>query len=87
MAANRTAKNKVRESGIFFAAAKHGAIHHVLTIDSPQCDHVLPSKNTVEIAKPLVKSTFHQTDFFLAKTVESKHGNKPKGRSGLPSER
>jgi hypothetical protein len=58
-----------------FVAKKPGAIHHVLTINSPQCDHVLPSKNTVEIAKPLVKTPFHHTDFFLAKNVESKHGD------------
>jgi hypothetical protein len=42
---------------MFSVAKKHGAIHHVSTMNAPQNDHNLPSKNTVENAKPPCKNT------------------------------
>jgi hypothetical protein len=46
---------------MFSVAKKHGAIHHVSTMNAPQNDHNLPSKNTVENAKPPAKTHLPNT--------------------------
>jgi hypothetical protein len=62
--ATGVAENKVGKNGKFSALRKAAFLHHVLPHVSPQLHHVVPSKNVVEIAKPLVKQRSPIQNFF-----------------------
>jgi hypothetical protein len=85
--ATGVAENKVGKNEEFSAPRKVAFLHHVLPPVSPQLHHVVPSKNMVEIAKPLVKTDIPPHRIFSTKTVESEHGNQQERGSGLLPER